>query len=482
LGAFDPKGAVIVAVEPEGPAALAGLAEGDAILLVDGVLPQDLMDFQDRSSSGRVVLTVRRDEKTFETYYHRDEEESLGLEFSDTLFNRVKTCRNKCVFCFMDQMPKKMRASLYYRDDDYRLSNLHGNFITLTNLSESEWERIRQQRVSPLYISVHATEETLREELLGSTRQAKMDLMGCLRQLIEWGIELHTQVLLMPGLNDGEHLDRTLNDLGTLLPHVQTISIVPVGLTRYRAHLPHLQPVTPVMIPPLMKQVERYQERFLEQVGDRVVFLADEMYLIAGLPMPPHSYYGEYPQLENGIGMVRHFLLDFPRRRRYLKAPWGGPTRWLMITGEYGGQIFPPLLDEIRQRLPEVDIRLAVVPNRFFGPLVKCSGLLSGRDMLTTLEERRDFLSQPGTHVMIAGNALKDAAVIGLSQRGMLLDDISLQSLADRFQVPFVNAGSSCTDWLQTMRDGQGLERFDPSTGLPEEVVVIQYPEHAAPV
>ena len=473
MGAFDPKGAVVVAVDLDGPAARAGLREGDQIVLVDGKAPIDLMDFQDRTSSGRARLTVQRGQERFEVEFHRDEDEPLGLEFSDTLFNRVKTCRNKCVFCFMDQMPKKMRPSLYYRDDDYRLSNLHGNFITLTNLSEEEWLRIEQQRVSPLYISVHATEEKLREELLGSTKQARLDLMDSLRQLIGWGVELHTQIVLMPGLNDGASLDRSLDDLRSLGPAVKTVSIVPVGLTRYRAHLPYLKPVTKEMIPPLIEQVQRHQEKFLEMAGERVVFLADEMYLIAEMPLPPHSYYGDYPQLENGVGMVRRFITDFNRRKRRLqKAPKG---RYLLVTGEYGGQIFPPLLKQLPQH---VEVRLIPVPNKFFGPLVKCSGLLAGRDILERLQkEKLDNLDA----VLMPGNALKDAAIVGRSEVGLLLDNISLQALADHFKLHFVNAGSSCEDWLRQLHHPLSGQVFAPQTE-PQPIVIEEYPEHSTKV
>ena len=476
MGAFDPKGAVVEAVDPEGPAAMAGIEPGDEILEVAGKAPLDLMDFLDRAASGSIALKVRRGQREFISYLEKTEEEPLGVEFTDTLFNRVKTCRNKCVFCFMDQMPHKMRPSLYYRDDDYRLSSLHGNFITLTNLAEGEWERIRDQRVSPLYISVHATERELRTELLGSTKQAGMDLMARLAQLQEWRIEFHAQIVLMPGLNDGAHLDRSIRDLARFLPALQTISIVPVGLTRYRAHLRHLEPVTPAMIPGLVEQVTAHQRVFLEQCGERVVFLADEMYLIADLKHPPHSYYRDYPQLENGVGMVRQFVTDFNRRKAAFARRPGPPRSWLMLTGEYGGKIFPPLVADLLGRCPDLQIKLKVVKNRFFGEMVKCSGLLAGRDLLVALQEVQEWL-QPGVTVLVPGNALKDAAVGSNSQAGLFLDDVSLQSLADHFGVPFVDGGSHCPEWLESLRDGQGLLRVDPGAGRDTPMVIRDFPQ-----
>lgn len=476
MGAFDPKGAVLVEVFSEGAAARAGLTAGDQILAVNGKPPSDLMDLMDRVYEGETSLRIQRGEQQLELIMPRLEHEPLGAEFSDTLFNRVKTCRNKCVFCFMDQMPKKMRGSLYYRDDDYRLSTLHGNFITLTNVAEEEWQRIHDQHVSPLYVSVHATDEDLREELLGSTKLARMPIMERLRTLAGWGIELHTQIVLMPGLNDGAQLDRSIQDLLTLVPQLQTISVVPVGLTKYRAHLPMLRPVTPEMVPAIVAQVEAYQQRCVEKYGDPIVYLADEMYLIGGLPMPPHRHYGDYPQHENGVGMVRRFLVDFNRRKRFVpkKLP---SMRVLMITGEYGGIIFPPLIEELKQRVPGLDLRLSVVKNEFFGELVRCSGLLAGRDLLRQMEHEKDFLTAD-TLVLMPGVALKDAAVVGEGSGGMLLDDIPLQALADRFGVTIVNSGSTCQEWLQTLADARGLGRYTPNPDEPTPLVIQHFPEH----
>lgn len=472
MGIFDPKGAVLVAVAPDGVAERAGLLAGDQILTVDGSAPQDLMELLERAYEKATTLEVRRGDRHLLLELPQLEHEPLGADFTDTLFNRVRTCRNKCVFCFMDQMPKKMRGSLYYRDDDYRLSNLHGNFITLTNLSDADWERIHTQHVSPLYISVHATDDDLREQLLGSTRQARMPIMQRLRQLTDWGIELHTQIVLMPGLNDGEQLERSLRDLVSLQPWLQTISIVPVGLTRYRAHLPDLKPVTRDMVPGILAQVEPWQEKYPE-----VVLLADEMYLIGGLPLPPHRHYGDYPQHENGVGMVRRFLVDFNRRKRFIPKNLEH-TSWVMVTGEYGGMIFPPLVSELESRCPGLSLRLEVVHNDFLGPLVRCAGLLSGRDILRQLERLRGQLP-PHTRVMIPGVALKDAAVVGGGAAGMLLDDISLQALADHLGFTFVNGGSSCADWLQVLVSG-GDEVYTPQPDQPTPLVIHSFPEHKA--
>lgn len=443
-----PRGAVVAEVAPGSPAERAGLAPGDEVLQVEGRRPRDLMQVLESATRGRVELRVRRGVEEFDRVVVCAGDEALGLTFEDLIFDRVKTCRNKCVFCFMDQMPRHMRASLYYRDDDFRLSTLHGNFITLTNLAPEEWERILTQRVSPLYVSVHATDPELRTRLLGNTRRASMDIMEALRRLAEAGITLHTQIVLCPGLNDGDHLERSLEDLSSLYPAVRSVAVVPVGLTRYRARLPELRPVTREMVSGLVAQVGRFQQRNRRRWGEPVVWLADEIYLIGGLPFPPHSHYRDYPQLENGVGMVRRFLVDFNRRRQHLPRKLPRRTRWLLVTGEYGALIFPPLVDDLQRRVENLEIRLHPVSNEFFGPLVKCSGLLTGRDLLRSLEREREWFCGPGiTRIMVPGNALKDAAVMNRCS-DLFLDDVELAALADRFQVPVVDGGSSCPEWL----------------------------------
>lgn len=477
---MGPKGAVVTAVDPDGPAAAAGLLPGDELLMVNGKRPADLMDVLDQAAWGAISLRVRRGDEIFESVLDKSEDEPLGLDFTDTLFDRVKTCRNKCVFCFMDQMPKFMRPSLYYRDDDFRLSALHGNFVTLTNLSAEEWERIERQRVSPLYVSVHATDPEVRDNLLGNTVRSKMDIMGALRKLIDWGITVHTQIVLCPGLNDGAVLDQSLEELSSLFPGVETVSVVPVGLTRYRAHLPHLRLVTKEMVPGLIEQVGRIQQRNLKRWSHPVAYLADEMYLIADLPQPPHAHYLDYPQIENGVGLVRRFLMDFNRRKRFLK-PLPEPLNWLMVTGEYGLKIFPPLIEELHRRT-NVQVKLVGVPNEFFGRSVKCAGLLAGRDILATLESERAFLARPNTRVLIPSAALKDAAVFnpGRSEaRELFLDDVPMQALADHFKVPFVVGGTYCPDWLDNLFGRIPWQELRPQEP-PMPIEIIEFPEHKA--
>ncbi len=480
-GNFPAPEARVIAVDPGSPADRAGMKAGDELLLLNGHKPEDYMELLSAWAEGPVELVLRRGETEHTTVLPQQDGEALGLEFSNLFFNRVKTCRNKCVFCFMEQMPKKMRPSLYYRDDDYRLSNLHGNFITLTNLKEDDWARIKEDHISPLYISVHATERELREYLLGATKQAQMDVMDALAQLQDWGIDFHTQIVLMPGLNDGSHLDRSIQDLLTFYPSLLSISIVPVGLTKYRSHLVQLEPYKKEEIPALVEQVKPYQEACFEEYGEPLVYLADEMFLIGELDFPSHQFYQDYGQIENGVGMVRKFMVDFRRRRQFFKQ-WSPlqKKRYLMLTGEYGQKIFPPMLEDLEQYASNLEVVLFPIRNDFFGTTVKCAGLMTGRDVIAQLEESAVNLEEFDA-VLLPGNALKDAAVVVSDAQGLFLDDVTCQEIADYFQLPLINAGDDCLEWLDCMFDRRACEAYYPDAeraGI--RPVFEEYPEHEA--
>ncbi|HEY8486802.1 MAG TPA: DUF512 domain-containing protein, partial [Limnochordales bacterium] len=259
-------GAVVQSVRPGSIAAEIGLAPGDVVVEVNGCPPTDLIAFHFAAAQSHLKLTVRRpDGSVWEVELEKDEEEDLGLSFTDPLFDRILTCQNRCVFCFVHQNPRGLRRSLYVMDDDYRLSVLDGDFVTLTNWTEQDWQRVHDQHLSPLYVSVHTTDDDLRAFLMGTPRAR--GIMEQLRRLAGWGIVLHTQLVLCPGLNDGPHLDRSLRDLATLYPQVRSIAVVPVGLTRYRRHLFPLRPYRPDEARAVLAQVRSWQRRFLRELG-----------------------------------------------------------------------------------------------------------------------------------------------------------------------------------------------------------------------
>src|SRR5206468_8828323 len=305
-------GVVVAAVRPRTPAAAAGLRAGDRILAINGHALRDAIDFQFHGSDDRLALSVDRAGATQALSLARRPGADLGVELEAPRAGEIATCANKCVFCFIHQLPRGMRKSLYVKDDDYRLSFLHGNYITLSDLDEASFERILEQRLSPLYISVHATDPELRHALLGRPRHSA-EILPRLERLAKAGIRMHAQIVLCPGLNDGIHLERTVFELAPLHPHVATTAVVPVGLTRHRERLPALRNLTADEARALVATAAGWQHRWLAELGSRFVFLADEIYLLAGLPLPPAAAYEGFPIAEDGIGLVRRFEDGFCR-------------------------------------------------------------------------------------------------------------------------------------------------------------------------
>src|SRR3989440_2161419 len=298
------EGVVVAAVRARTPAAAAGLVPGDRILAINGHALRDAIDFSFHGSDARLALSVERDGTRHALRLARRPDADLGVELEAPRAAGIATCANKCVFCFIHQLPKGMRRSLYVKDDDFRLSFLHGNYITLTDLGEAALERIVEQRLSPLYVSVHATDPELRHRLLGRPR-VSAPILPRLERLAKAGIRIHAQGVLCPGWNDGPHLERTVADLAPLHPQVATTAIVPVGLTRHRERLPALRSLTPAEARTLIAAVEGWAHRWLRELGSRFVFLADEIYLLAAEPLPPARAYEGFPGVEDGARLER---------------------------------------------------------------------------------------------------------------------------------------------------------------------------------
>ena len=392
-----PRPARIEQVRPGSPAARAGLKAGEKLVRVNGRAPRDYIHYRYLAAEAEASLTVedpaggRR-----RVQVRKAEDEDLGLRFSEDVFDGVITCRNRCAFCFISQLPKGLRPALYLRDDDYRLSFLHGNFITLTNVTRADRARIAGLHLSPLYVSVHATEPEVRAKLFG---RSVGDVRPDLRWLIARGVEFHTQIVVCPGVNDGSHLEATVRDLAALHPGVRSIGVVPVGLTRHRRGLTALRPVGPRLARGILGRVDGWQREFLRQLGARLVFAADELYLGAGIAPPPAGDYEGYPQLANGIGGVRLFLDDL-KRLRPLRLSRG--LRATLVTGE-GAAGLVGMLAEKLERGGRVQARVCVVRNRLFGRRVTTAGLLAGEDIARALQE-----SEVGDVVIVPGAAVRE--------------------------------------------------------------------------
>ena len=412
---------MVASVRPRTVAATAGLMAGDRILAINGRGLRDAIDFQFFGAEDRLALTVEREGRTQAVKLTRRPGAELGLELAPPRPGDIATCANKCVFCFIHQLPRGMRRSLYVKDDDFRLSFLHGNYITLSDLDEASFERILGQRLSPLYVSVHATDPELRWRLLGQPRH-DAEILPRLERLAKAAIRVHAQIVLCPGLNDGAHLEQTVHALAPLHPHVVTTAIVPVGLTRHRERLPALRTLTDAEAVALVDTVAGWQGRFLDALGSRFVFLGDEVYLQAGRPLPPAADYEGFPIAEDGIGLVRRFE-DGLARALARRGATDRPGRRVTIVS---GAMYGPRL---ARRLAEVPLaanaRVVAVPNTLFGGSVAVAGLLSGQDIQRHLSTIGDL----GEAVLVPAVALRDG-------EGVFLDDLTPADLARALDVP----------------------------------------------
>ncbi len=373
---------IISAVHPNSLAARLGLQPGDQLLAINGRPVRDIIDVQFYGARERLTLHIRRGGQERTLRARRRYDEPLGLDFTRPTFDTdIRRCNNRCEFCFVSQMPRGLRPSLYIKDDDYRYSFLFGNYITLTNLTEEDWARIEEQHLSPLYVSVQATDPDLRRRLLGNPRAP--DVMAQLRRLAAMGIEVHTQLVLIPGLNDGPHLDRSVGDLAELYPAVRSVSIVPVGLTKY--HRGGCRPYTVEEMRRVWEQVTAWQERLRPAMGVRFVYLTDEWYLRLGKPVPLAAAYDGLDLRENGVGLVRALLNGWRRVEKALAARGGPSQTW--VTGELMAPTLTRLAAKFTQRTG-VRAEVVPVPNRFFGETVTVAGLLTGQDVVATLRER----------------------------------------------------------------------------------------------
>ncbi len=386
----------------------AGIRPQDLLVSINGNPIRDALDFMFYCSDEPVLeIVIERGKRKKRVHINRKEEEPLGIELAPF---KVKRCKNKCIFCFVSQLPRGLRKSLYVKDEDFRMSFLYGNYITLTNLTEKEKQRIVNQRLSPLYVSVHTTDPDLRRRLLGNERAG--NILKEIEFMAGHRIKMHTQIVLCPGYNDGEELDRTLRDLGRFYPYVESIAVVPVGITRFVRT--DIRPLNKEEAMDALSRVERAQRRFKRRYGEPLVYAADELYIIAEKRFPSVSHYGEFPQIENGVGMVPLFLyqarrLSMPKRFQ--------DRRFLAVTGVS----FYPFLKTLVEKLKKhVNIELIQVQNRFFGETVTVTGLLTGKDIIREVSEFKD-----SAEVLI----LPD---VTLREGGdLFLDDTSTRDLQD---------------------------------------------------
>jgi len=396
-------GAEISRVTPGSPAAKVNLKPGDKILQINGVRPVDLIDYLSVEASPCLHLVVadagggRR-----EIRLEKPEEKSLGLAFTSAVFDRVKTCCNHCLFCFVDQMPPGLRKTLYLKDDDYRLSFLQGSYITLTNLKKDDWRRIKELRLSPLYISVHATDPKVRRRLFGRSKAG--EIMPLLERLASWGIAFHAQVVVCPGINDRKVLAKTLFDLGALWPALQSLAVVPVGLTGYRQELPELRGFEPEEAEKVLELVGSAQKAFSAAAGTRLVYAADEFFLQAQKEIPPLEYYEDLWQLANGVGLWALFKEEFLSALARISPCYRRrPRAFVVLTGRAAAGLWEELSPALKKHCPWITLEVRPVTSSF-GPEVTVAGLVTGNDIIQNLRENG---VKPGREVILPGVMLR---------------------------------------------------------------------------
>lgn len=411
-------------VQEGSPAARHRISPGDVLISINGEPILDEIDYQALTAKRRLLLVISNQEgQTREIELAKASQTPLGLQFDDSLIGNPRTCANNCVFCFVDQMPKGMRSSLYIKDDDWRMSLLMGNYITLTNVGPREFERIIKRKASPLYISVHATDADLRQRVIGNKHSHL--LMERLQRLKSEGLSFHCQLVLVPGLNDGEALEQSLNDLLELAPAALSVAVVPVGLTRHREGLPPIRSYTRQEAIDVLALCADFQQKALQQIGTRFAFAADEFLSIAGAPVPPGEAYEHFAQLENGIGMLRKFEDELCEAVSEDLAN-KNTSPWKHVLLPCGTALAPYLKQWLKNHLPE-SIQATVVPirNDFFGDTVTVSGLIVGQDLIQQLS------GMEGDAILICETLLN-------SDNALFLDDMTPASVSEALGKPLI--------------------------------------------
>ena len=438
---------VIVGMKEGSTAKEIGLKPGDAVLAVNGQPIADMFDYQFYMEDEYVELLIRHEDGEEEIWdIEKDADDDLGIIFSSNLMDDYKSCCNKCIFCFIDQMPPGMRDTLYFKDDDSRLSFLQGNYITLTNMKEEEIDRIIRYRLAPINISVHTTNPELREKMLHNRFAGRV--LSYLDKLYEHEIPMNGQIVLCKGWNDKEELRKTIEDLSRYLPFMESVSVVPVGLTKYREGLEKLEPFSKEDADQVIDLIEEWQEKLFLEHGTHFVHASDEWYILAKRPFPEEERYDGYLQLENGVGMMRLLWDEFleallERKESESKKSSICEKKVLSIaTGNLAYSMIADMAERMMEEFPWLFIHVYAIQNHFFGERVTVSGLLTGQDIIGQLKSK-----ELGQQLLLPENVLK-------AEEDIFLDDVSLSELENALQVKVAVVKSNGSDFVDTILKG----------------------------
>ena len=432
------RGHVITAVAPGSIGEELELEPGDILLSIDGEDVEDIFDYEYMTDSEQFVMTVRKQNGEEWELDIESGGEDLGLSFENGLMSEYRSCRNKCIFCFIDQMPPGMRETLYFKDDDSRLSFLQGNYVTLTNMSDRDIDRIIRFHLEPINISVHTTNPELRCRMLNNRFAG--EALKKLERLYEAGTEMNGQIVLCKGVNDGEELERSIRDLTKYLPHLQSVSVVPVGLTKFREGLYPLQPFTKEEAKEVLRTIHKWQKKIYEEYGIHFIHAGDEWYILAGEEMPEEERYDGYLQLENGVGTTRLLQNEFQEAFEQLSGD-DRETEISLATGKLAYPYLKRMIETLQTKYPNVIVHLYEIRNDFFGELITVAGLITGQDLKAQLSGR-----PLGSRLLLPCCMLRNGEEV-------FLDDVTLDQLKEALQVQIDIVKSSGQDLIEAVLD-----------------------------
>ncbi len=427
----------VYGIVPGSDAEKSGIKAGDILHTVNGNEISDVLDYRFYLTESKVTLALERDGAFYETIILKEMYADIGLEFETYLMDKKRSCRNRCIFCFIDQLPKGMRKTLYFKDDDSRLSFLMGNYITLTNLKESDVDRIIKMKISPINVSVHTTNPELRVEMMKNKHAGKV--LSYLERLADAGIEINAQIVLCKGVNDGSELDRTMSDLAKLYPSLTSCSVVPAGLTKFRQELFPLEPFTANECASVIKQVEKFADECYEKQGSRIFFLGDEFYIKSGTPFHSEEYYEGYPQIENGVGMISSMRdeFDFAISDNEITEI----KRTISVATGYAAYDFIcELVRKAEKAVKGLSVNVYKIKNDFFGENITVAGLLTGTDIVNQLKDKTEL-----------GEALLLPRVMLRAEGDLTLDGYTPDAISEELGIKVEFVGSDGAEFFDAL-------------------------------
>lgn len=436
---------IIEKVEKDSIAEEMDIEAGDVLVSINGKKVKDIIDYKYLISDNYIELEIeKKNGEVWVLEIEKEFDEDLGIQFTNPLIDKAKSCRNKCIFCFIDQLPKGMRETLYFKDDDSRLSFLQGNFITLTNMSDSDIDRIIRYRISPINVSVHTTNPELRIKMLNNKNAGK--LMSILKRFREAGLKVNCQIVLVKGVNDGLELERTLNDLYSLYPSIYSVAVVPVGLTKYRENLYEIKPYDRDSSAKVLDHIIKKQKEFLNKIKTRFVFAADEFYLMANYTIPSYDEYEDFPQIENGIGLIRNFEYEVEKELNAINNNVNLGKSYIIATGTLAYDFMVDISKKVLNKFENLNLKVVPIVNKFFGELITVSGLITGQDLIEQLGKYEGIEGIDG--IIIPKSMLRDNTEV-------FLDDVTVSDIENKLKTKVIPAEVIGKDFINIFRRGE---------------------------